>query len=200
MLFFKKKKQPEAIKDKLVFLFKGSDGHNYYRWPKDLALTNERYLLANGLMTNLAIGMSGKELMEAFDTLELLIADGLKNPQNLAKIAATVAIMKAAQNHTVHRDLLINLAAVYVVRDDEKPEEVNQDIMQQKLDYFDKNVNEPKDFFLQISIEELSELHKLSKEELNRLWQASPQRVKEVTNLLNRFRQETLSTALEQTS
>jgi hypothetical protein len=139
----------------------------------------------------LATGLSGDEFRKSIDTMRTLIAQGLKDPKVMSKIAAVVEIMASADSHVVNRDILINLAAVYIVREDEDPSGLNPDIQAQKIDYLERHITEdPHAFFLQTSIEELKHLRELSPEELNRLWMASPTRIRAVTKMLDRFMHE----------
>jgi hypothetical protein len=129
-------------------------------------------------------GLSTQEDDEFYDTQEKLFAGGM-TAENWTKIIALNQLKKSARSHIVHKDIMINLAAVYVIRQDEIPEEINEDIHKAKLAYFEKHAEtDPHAFFLRISIQELKHLQNLSRSELNRQWMASSKRIRAVKEFL----------------
>lgn len=178
-----KKKEP-GIKDKLVFMFTGTDGKDYFRWPKDLALSNDRFILALGLYQQMIKGLSTEQEDEFDETMATLLSQGMR-ADVWTKLAAVLELRRQERNHIVHKDIMLNLSAVYLIRKDEAPEEINQDIHRQKLEYFEKHINrDPNAFFLQVSIEEWKHLRELSITEQDRQWAASSKRIKAVSAFL----------------
>lgn len=176
--------QPK-IKENLMFMFKGSDGKNYYRWPKAEALSNERYAKAFPLISQIAEGMSAKEKRESIETFRKLASGGVKN---FTQCCAVVELMAASDSHIIHKDILLNLCAIYIIREDEDPITVNNDLHNEKLKYLDEHIStDPHAFFLSIAIEALNPLSELSQEEQARLWMESPRRMAEQRKFLERL-------------
>ena len=160
----------DAPKHNLVEVFK-HDGHTYYRFPKETNLPLERFSMALGLMERISSGLSGSEMEMILEGMEKSLAAGLSNPKNAAVVAGYIHIIRERQNNVIHRDLLLNFAAVWVVRDDEDPTIINADIHNAKLELFDAMCKEGShDFFTRLDITPLLPLLTMSPKELQTLW------------------------------
>ena len=155
----------------LVEVFK-HEGHRYYRFPKETSLPLERFSMALSLMERISSGLSGSEMEQILDGMEKSLAAGLSNPKNAAVVAGYIHVIRERQNSVILRDLLLNFAAVWVVRDDEDPTIVNADIHNEKLQVFDAMCKEAShDFFSQLDITPLMPLLTMSPQELQTLWE-----------------------------
>ena len=158
-------------KHNLVEVFK-HDGHTYYRFPKETNLPLERFSMALGLMERISSGLSGGEMEQILEGMERSLAAGLSNPKNAAVVAAYIHIIRERQSNVIHRDLLLNFAAVWVVRDDEDPAMVNPDIHSAKLEIFEAMCREAShDFFSRLDITPLLPLLTMSAGDLQTLWE-----------------------------
>lgn len=158
-------------KHNLVEVFK-HDGHRYYRFPKETSLPLERFSMALSLMERISSGLSGSEMEQILDGMEKSLAAGLSNPKNAAVVAGYIHVIRERQNSVIHRDLLLNFAAIWVVRDDEDPTIINSDIHQSKLEVFDAMCKEAShDFFSRLDITPLMPLLTMSPQELQSLWE-----------------------------
>ena len=164
-------RKKDAPKHNLVEVFK-HDGHTYYRFPKETNLPLERFSMALGLMERISSGLSGGEMEQILEGMEKSLAAGLSNPKNAAVVAAYIHIIRERQSNVIHRDLLLNFAAVWVVRDDEDPAIVNPDIHSAKLEVFEAMCREAShDFFSKLDITPLLPLLTMSAEDLQTLWE-----------------------------
>ncbi|MFN7912350.1 MAG: hypothetical protein ACK5QC_11000 [Bacteroidota bacterium] len=128
--------------------------------------------MALGLMERISSGLSGAEMEQILEGMEKALAAGLSTPKNAAVVAGYIHVIRERQNSVIHRDLLLNFAAVWVVRDDEDPTIVNADIHQSKLEVFDAMCKEAShDFFSQLHITPLLPLLTMSPQELQTLWE-----------------------------
>ena len=158
-------------KHNLVEVFK-HEGHTYYRFPKETNLPLERFSMALGLMERISSGLSGGEMEQILEGMERSLAAGLSNPKNAAVVAAYIHIIRERQSNVIHRDLLLNFAAVWVVRDDEDPAMVNPDIHSAKLEVFEAMCREAShDFFSRLDITPLLPLLTMSAGDLQTLWE-----------------------------
>ncbi len=155
---------------KLIEVFT-HNGHTYYRYPRETNMPLERFQEVMTLLERLSSGLSGSEMELILDKMDAAIAAGLSQPKNAATMAALVHIIRERQTSVIHRDLLLNLAAVWLIRDDEKPSIVNPEIHKQKLEVFEALAEEgARDFFTKISIEPLMPLLGMSADEFQMLW------------------------------
>jgi hypothetical protein len=124
------------------------------------------------LMERLSSGLSGNELNLILEKMEIALSAGLSNPKNAALIATYIHIIRERNDTVIHRDILINLAATWLVRDDENPNVINVDIHKEKVNKFDAMCKEGShDFFTQIGIEPLMPLLTMSPEDFQTLWE-----------------------------
>lgn len=141
--------------------------------------------MAFPLVGQIAEGMSANEFKESVKAFRQLASGGVKN---FTQMCAVVELMANAESHIVHRDILLNLSAIYIIRDDENPVIINNDIHAEKIKYLESEIsNDPHAFFLAIAIQELKDLQELSPQELQRQWTESPKRIKAVSDFLNKL-------------
>lgn len=155
----------------MVELFK-LDGHTYYRFPKELNLPLERFSMSMSLMERISSGLSGSEMEKILAGMERALSAGLSNPKNAAVVATYIHVIRERQGTVIHRDLLLNLAATWVVRDDEDPGQIDPDIHQQKLTLFEGMCKEAShDFFTKLDIDPLMPLLTMSPQDFQILWE-----------------------------
>jgi hypothetical protein len=164
------KKEPKPLRP-MVELFK-HEGHTYYRFPKELNLPLERFSMSMGLMERISSGISGGEMDKILSGMEKALSAGLSNPKNAAVVAAYIHVLRERQNNVIHRDILLNLAATWVVRGDEDPGSIDPDIHKQKLELFEGMCKEAShDFFTRLDIDPLMPLLTMSPQDFQILWE-----------------------------
>lgn len=160
------------VKDKLVFAFE-AEGHKYYRFPNELSLPFFRFAAAMSLLERLSSGISGGEMNNVLEVMEKALAKGLSAPKNASTVAACIHALRERQESVIHKDLLINIAAVWVVRDDETTTgELNPKIHESKCDLFERLATKEGEhgFFISLAIERLHPLLSMSAQDFNDLW------------------------------
>jgi hypothetical protein len=147
------------------------DGYNYLRFPKETNMPLERFSMSMALLERLSSGISGSEMEGILEGMEKALAAGLTNPKNAALVATYIHIIRERQDTIIHRDLLLNIAATWIIRDDEDPTIINNDIHKEKLEVFEKMCMEGShDFFTRLGIEPLIPLMSMSPEDMQKLW------------------------------
>ena len=165
-----KRKEPKPLRP-MVELFK-HEGHTYYRFPKELNLPLERFSMSMSLMERISSGLSGSEMEKILAGMERALSAGLSNPKNAAVVATYIHVIRERQGTVIHRDLLLNLAATWVVREDEDPGQIDPDIHQQKLTLFEGMCKEAShDFFTKLDIDPLMPLLNMSPQDFQILWE-----------------------------
>jgi hypothetical protein len=185
---FRSKKKSEY---NLVKVFE-HEGHTYYRFPKELNLPLERFSMSMGLLERLSCGISGTEMELILEGMEKALGAGLSNAKNAALVAAYIHIIRERQDTVIHRDILLNIAATWIVREDENPAAVSIDIHEQKLQVFEKlSKGGAKDFFYNLGIAPLMPLFTMSPEDFQTLWEynlIAQRKLKETIFRLNTHR------------
>lgn len=178
-----KRKEPKPLRP-MVELFK-HEGHTYYRFPKELNLPLERFSMSMSLMERISSGLSGSEMERILSGMERALSAGLSNPKNAAVVATYIHVIRERQNTVIHRDLLLNLAATWVVREDEDPGQIDPDIHQQKLTLFEGMCKEAShDFFTRLDIEPLMPLLTMSPQDFQILWEYNVEAQRKLTQAL----------------
>ena len=168
----------------MVELFKDAH-HKYYRFPKELNLPLERFSMSMALMERISSGISGSEMEKILAGMEKALSAGLSNPKNAAVVAAYIHVIRERQDTVIHRDLLLNLAATWVVRDDEDPGVVDPEIHKQKLELFEGMCKEAShDFFTRLDIEPLMPLLTMSPQDFQILWEYNVEAQRKLTQVL----------------
>jgi hypothetical protein len=131
----------------------------------------ERFSMSMALLERLSSGISGTEMEMILEAMEKALSAGLSNPKNAALIATYIHIIRERQDTIIHRDILLNIAATWIIRDDEDPTIINNDIHKEKLEVFEKMCNGGvHDFFTILGIEPLIPLMSMSPEDMKNLW------------------------------
>jgi len=178
-----KRKEPKPLRP-MVELFK-HEGHTYYRFPKELNLPLERFSMSMSLMERISSGLSGAEMERILAGMERALSAGLSNPKNAAVVATYIHVIRERQNTVIHRDLLLNLAATWVVREDEDPGQIDPDIHQQKLTLFEAMCKEAShDFFTKLDIDPLMPLLTMSPQDFQILWEYNVEAQRKLTQAL----------------
>lgn len=167
-------------KDRLVFLFKGTDGHGYYGFKPDSELTLARFKVQLMLIEHMRAGMTGQEMEMVMDNIDrlnaqVLLAKDKERPALSAEIGRMTALARARMSNALHHKLLLAMAAVWVVRDDEDPISFNQDIQDYKERFFAAECEEDSAyrFFQRTGFAGLPAFTQLSEVEFQELWQNS---------------------------
>jgi len=184
MKLFKKKQQQHKHPDlKLAFEY---DGHEYFTFEIEKRLPFERLVRSMNLMDLMSASVSGVELDKALDLIDDAIFKGINTPKNAAAVAAIVHLLRERRRGIMHRDLLLNMAAVWTVRDDEPVAKVDDKILREKIDLFEKlSEQESHSFFLSLSIERLSHYSAMEPATFNELWMNSAAQVRLFNAQLN---------------
>lgn len=148
------------------------DGYNYLKFPKETNMPLERFSLSMSLLERLSSGISGTEMEGILEGMEKALSAGLSNPKNAALVATYIHIIRERQDTIIHRDILLNIAATWIIRDDENPTIVNNDIHKEKLEVFEKMCNGgAHDFFTRLGIDPLMPLMSMSPSDMQKLWE-----------------------------
>ena len=178
---FRKKDAP--YRHQLEFLFK-QDGHSYYKFQDDKALPVIRMIELDALMELRSMGMSGQELDKIIEQMEKCVFEGMGNPKSVSQIAFLIHCIKERRSMILHRDIMLNMASLLIVRDDEDVTVVDQIIKKQKLEAFEKKAEggaSAYDFFTNAALERLSLLENISKEEFLMLWEHNQIEMRKLT-------------------
>lgn len=182
--FLRRKSKAASTDYKLQLLFE-KDGHKYYRFPKETNLPMERFSQSLALLEMLSCGLSGKEMERILSAMETAIAAGLSNPKNAGIVSTYVHIIRERQDNIIHRDLLLNIAATWIVRDDENPSIINKDIHDAKLATFEAMCGEAShDFFTLADIDPLMPLLTMSPQEFQQLWEYNTVQIQSLNKAL----------------
>lgn len=169
-LFNKRHKQGQ-VKYNLVKIFTDS-GYTYSRFPKEVNFPLERFSMSMALLERLSCGLSGEEMESILTEMENEVALGLSNPKSAARVAAFIHVIRERMNNVIHKEILLNIAATWIVRDDEDPNTINADIHRQKIEAFERLCSGgAHDFFTLLGIEPLLPLISISPDEFQVSWE-----------------------------
>ena len=178
LLSFLKRNKPKRynheaeVKEKLIFAFE-AEGHKYYRFPNELSLPFYRFANAMMLLERLSSGISGSEMDKVLEVMEKSLSKGLSIPKNASTVAACIHALRERQESVIHKDILLNIAAIWTVRDDEDATgEVNPKIHELKCELFERLATKEGEhgFFISLAIERLNPLLSMSAQDFSDLW------------------------------
>lgn len=166
--------KPLTHKD-LEFAFADTEGRRYYKFPSASPFPISRHAERDKLLIWLNRNLTGEQLGQLLEQMETSIHAGLKDPSHAAKVAAIVAEIRSRKDMIVSMDILINIAAVHWIREDEEPMTYSEVIHQEKCNQFKKEVADGNHyfFFQQTELANLFNFQKFSEESLKEYLKAS---------------------------
>lgn len=170
------------VRSKLVFAFE-HEGHKYYRFPKEISLPVNRFANSLLLLELLSCGMSGQEMDMITDVMEKALHKGLQSPKNAAAVAACIQAIKQRKNMIVHKDLLLNIAATFILRDDESATgDMDSTIHDEKVKVFEKLAEKEGEhgFFMSLAITKLAPCLSMSPDDFKELWKSTAARSRQL--------------------
>jgi len=177
---FTKKIAP--FRHQLEFLFKEGK-HSYYKFQDDKQLPVIRMIEIDALMELRSMGISGAELDKIVESMEGAITKGIQNPKSWSEISFLIHCIKERRSMILHRDIMLNMAAMLIVRDDEDVTIVDKVIHNEKLEVFEKKAEGGEaayDFFTSAALKRLLLLESISKDEFNQLWAHNQQEIRKL--------------------
>lgn len=176
-LFKRHKKNGTELKaNQLEMTFTDMEGINYYRFPDFMAFPLERHARRAQITQWMASGLTNDELEKligiAETELENLVA-GKKG--SLSKVGAVLNQIKMRKELVLHHELVYQYIAVHYIRDDENPYQVDDMVMDAKIESFKRMVAGGRllDFFQLKELNRINETIGLSSDEFQELWNAS---------------------------
>lgn len=185
----------QDTRSKLVLAFE-HDGHKYYRFPNELSLPFYRFTNSMMLLERLSSGTSGAEMDKILEVMEKAVSKGLSIPKNASVVATCIHALRERHTTVIHKDLLLNIAAIFTVRDDESATgELNPHIHEDKLKVFESLAEKEGEhgFFISLSIERLKPLLNMSQKDFSELWNHNEAQMKVLNEQMG-----VLSSRLEQ--
>lgn len=163
-------RKPVNVKS-LELAFTDMNGINYYRFPEGMQMPIERWGKAKDWMMWMAAGITPVELDKLLDFAEKAMDEGLKKGKGLARVGFVLQELRERRNMIIHTELIYNFLATHWIREDERPEVIDQTIHDQKVEQFRKEVidGDTYFFFQQTELKKIYELYKLSQSELTKL-------------------------------
>lgn len=169
--------------------FVDDEGRKYYRYKQDYKMPIQRAQYVDSLKVNYLLTWSQVEQSEFDKKLESWIRTIEKKPnfqswyKQMAEISKLIEEKQKRQGQIIQTDILIELVACLLIREDEDPFEVNSQILAQKVETFKKKINFQ--FLKQRHILEVIGLSEITEQQYNQLWEYSTKIAQAREKLLN---------------
>lgn len=160
---------------KLQHCYTDLNGMHYYIFPDGMSLPIERTGKLQDFYMYINTGMSATEWHKAIDVIDEALYKGLANTKVAGTIGAQNKVLKDMIGMVFHTELIYNMVAVQMIREDEQPFEFSQPIHEEKVAQFklESKNNSTYFFFQTLPIKDLRLLDnflKLSQAEFTALW------------------------------
>lgn len=140
----------------LEYAFTDMKGRKYYRYPKDMSMSLDRYSHLTKYLSYLSARLTPEQMDSIIDVALQIIQDGIGKDKNAARVAALLYELKDRDRLIVPSQLVYDILAVQYVREDEKPDEFDNEIHMDKVSTFMSDISKSSFFF------QLPELIKLT--------------------------------------
>lgn len=185
--FFASTQSQKITHKELEKWFIDSNGAQYYQFPKKMSLPIERLGNLKGYYTFLSSGLSGSEHERIIEAEEKILSEGIGKPETAAKLGALIHLKRERLKLVVHPELLYNIIAVQMIREDEDPAIFNNQIHLEKVAQFKTEVQKQNAYFFfhQIQLQEPINLLRTSQAEFQTLWHESEAAIASLQQILN---------------
>jgi hypothetical protein len=141
--------------NELEYRFTDSNGKKYYGFSDKISMSNDRGQMLDTYITWLANGLTPESLNNLIDKAEKALEDGIvkmHNNQrpNAIKIGAILHEIKTRQDMIKPIELIYNILAVQLVREDEDPMLFSNKIQLEKVEQFTLEEKNNNNFFLRL--------------------------------------------------
>lgn len=165
--------RPTNIQD-LTFSMYDLNGKSYYVFNDSLDMPLERLAKIEEYKIWVASGLHSNVVDQLCDSAEEILAGGLTKGKGAAKLGLILSEIRERKNMSVPVELLYNILAVQLIREDENPNSFHNEIHLQKIVAL-KDITEKQGSFF-FGMKELRLLHdwlNMSEVEWKEYWQSS---------------------------
>lgn len=160
----------------LNFVFADNTGKAWYEFPDGMGNPMKRIAANLQAYEYLTARMSPEMFDAAVDDINKAFAHG-----KIVEAGAILTRLKSLKDEVVPLDVLINLIATDLVREDENPKDTNPTIHQEKCDYLKDAIDRGDKFFFQLTVvKDLSKRFKISNESWKSILVGFQEAVKQV--------------------
>jgi len=146
--------------DSLQLAFVDANGKAWYEFPDGLGNPMKRMAANLQAYEYLTARMSPEMFDAAVEDINKALAHG-----KVVEAGAILTRLKSLKDEVIPVDVLINLIATDLVREDENPKDNNPQIHQEKCDYLKAAIERGDSFFFQLTVvKDLSKRFKISSE------------------------------------
>ena len=166
------------------------EGKKYYRFQQKTFVPAGRFVYVDQLLELRSLGLSGAEMDKIIDLMEQALVMDMSKPPNIGKIGFYIECIRSRRELVLHRDILINIAAYLLIREDEDPKFVHKTIHEEKVALFEKLADggqQSYDFFTSAALEPLSIFQSMSREQFVELWEYNSAQIKSLKKTLERL-------------
>jgi hypothetical protein len=157
--FLAEQNKPTTHKD-LSYAFTDNEGKKYFRFADGLTLPLERFNKLQEFQMWMSARLTGENLQKLIDKALEIIQEGIGKNKGAAKVSAILYQIKERQDKIVPHELVLNIIACQLVREDESPSTFNPAIHRQKVLKFKEDAELNNNFFLRLP--ELKTLYNLT--------------------------------------
>lgn len=155
--------------------FIDSNGLQYYKFPNLMNMPLPRRGELAGYIMFLSSGFSGEETDKIHDAQDKILSEGIGKPETAGKLGALFHLQRQRRKMCLHTELMYNIAAVQMIREDEAPDVFNNQVHLEKVKQFKKEVElrNAYFFFQELQLNIPFDLTKFSQAEFLTLWDES---------------------------
>lgn len=170
-------------KKELRLMFVDHTGKAWYEFPEGMGNPMKRIAANMQAYEYLTARISPELFDQTVEDVNTALAKG-----KLIEAGAILTRLKTIKDEVIPLDVLINLIATDLVREDEDPHTVNDDIHKEKCDYIKTLIDTGNVFFFRLTVvKDLSERFKISNDSWKMLlhgWQEALKEAKNERNIL----------------
>lgn len=189
-LVFESQRKPVNF-DKLQFAFVDSAGNRYYKYMSDFDMTIVRQGAFEMKMKELNMGLNRDELGDLMTAIEAALKETDKQGNmrpNIARIGYFVEEIKNRKENLIHPDILMEMACLLYIREDENPAIVDAEIQNQKFAQFTKDSETGlTDFFLTAELDKYVPFLRQFGGDSEALWNHQRSRLKAYKAMMQSF-------------
>lgn len=179
-LVFESQRKPQNF-DKLELAFVDSNGKRYFKYMSDFDIPLTRKGMMELKLKEFSMGLTGDEVGMICDAMDKALSRQVRGAMSpdIGMIGHLITEIRNRKENLIHPEIMMSMVSYMYIREDERPEVVDEEVHQQKVEQFTKDSEGGlRDFFITAGLNKFLPFLEQSNNDLDQIMEMQKARLK----------------------